>query len=793
MPRRLPRPSFRPSAGIAAAAALACVAAAGACARPAPHFSERNARAHVNQLAGAIGSRPAGTDANRRAREYVAEQLRFFGFTVRVQSAEGRRPEMGLTGRVENVIAIRPGRRADALGLVAHYDSAPATPGAGDDAAGVAVALESARLLANLPREHTLMVLLTDAEEHGLLGAAAAVADPEVRSRLKAYINLEAIGADAPATLFQAGPGNGWLLRTWAQAAPNPHGSSYHGEVYERLPNDTDFTIFARRGIPGLNVALVGDSYPYHSSRDAPERLTVAALEAMGQTVVATLTALDTVDIAGRSTDQPIYFDIAGVRAVAFAAGLGRGLTVLAVVIGVIAWVRVLGVILRLSGGAGAARTAIWGLAGVLVVAGALVGASALLRASREVYHPWYAHPARYWTLLGFAGVFASELLIRLGGHLPAWLRATRHPAAVWMLALPAWIGLAVFVEGTAPAAAYLWSIPLLAAGAVVAAAPGSTGAGGRLAATLILGAAGALWLGELREMLRFAVPMLGRLPIVTPIVVLPAALAAVALVLAPPLVALVVAGPPVLADAALPLARRRLRALMTPALLLAVTGAFGAAYFSEAYTAERPLWRAAQYVADHAAGRATWEVGGIEPGLDVDLGRGAPSGWEAARGDLPGGPPVPPLNRPFTFRARAALEPPPVAATLAAAAVGDELHVRVRAQPAEPGLTLIVALPPGLRPRRASLPGIARGRDGWWTAAYAAAPLEGMVFDAAFAPEAAAALGGIRVGAAAPGLPGGSGWLRQPGWLGAARTVWSARQVHLVVPAPVAPGDPLR
>ena len=36
----------------------------------------------------------------------------------------------------------------EAIGLVSHYDSAPESPGAGDDGLGVAVALETARVIA---------------------------------------------------------------------------------------------------------------------------------------------------------------------------------------------------------------------------------------------------------------------------------------------------------------------------------------------------------------------------------------------------------------------------------------------------------------------------------------------------------------------------------------------------------------------------------------------------------------------------------------------------------------------
>ena len=43
-------------------------------------------------------------------------------------------------------------------------------------------------------RQWTLMVLVTDGEEAGLMGAAALMTDREVTQRLKAYLQVEAIG-----------------------------------------------------------------------------------------------------------------------------------------------------------------------------------------------------------------------------------------------------------------------------------------------------------------------------------------------------------------------------------------------------------------------------------------------------------------------------------------------------------------------------------------------------------------------------------------------------------------------
>ena len=163
-----------------------------ACGPSAERFVTTNARAHVNMLAETIGSRPAGSDANRRAREYLIDQLRIAGMDVRVQEADAQRDDVGVTGRVSNIVAVRQGSIDDAIALVAHYDSVPDGPGAGDDAFGAAIVVEAARVLGATGMRHSLMVLITDSEENGLLGAAAAMTDATIRHRVAAYLNVEA-------------------------------------------------------------------------------------------------------------------------------------------------------------------------------------------------------------------------------------------------------------------------------------------------------------------------------------------------------------------------------------------------------------------------------------------------------------------------------------------------------------------------------------------------------------------------------------------------------------------------
>src|SRR5437868_13917240 len=106
---------------------------ASACSRQAPRFSLENARAHVQMLAGTIGSRPIGTPENQRARHYIVEQLRLYGYDVRVQETDARRPDLGRTAHVRNITAAKPRAERNGFALVSHYDSVPEAPGAGED------------------------------------------------------------------------------------------------------------------------------------------------------------------------------------------------------------------------------------------------------------------------------------------------------------------------------------------------------------------------------------------------------------------------------------------------------------------------------------------------------------------------------------------------------------------------------------------------------------------------------------------------------------------------------------
>ena len=753
------------------------------CSRQAAVFSDDNARVTLDMIADRIGSRPVGTPANAQARTYLVEQLRLYGFDVRVQETDGRRAELGRTARVSNIIAIRQGTRDEAIGLLSHYDSAPESPGGGDDGFGVAVTLEAARVLAaRSTRQWSLMVLMTDGEEAGLMGAAALMTDREVTRRLQAYINVESAGSRDPVMLFETGPDNAWITKPWARHAPHPRGASFGIEIYKRLPNDTDFSILKRRGIPGLNFASVGDSYSYHTARDTVDRIPRQVLRDTGENVVAIATALDGSDITVRTSDSPTFFDIAGKGAISYGPWTAVVIGAIGLVAGIVAWVRVTAAAFRIGGVGRWLLTVVWTLLGAVLVSAAMIGTTAAVRAARSVYHPWYAHPERLFLLLVAVGAAVAWGIARLGRFLPARAHGLRHPTVTWSLALPVWILISIAASWVAPGAAYLWIVPLFAAGLLLNSAPLTNEAAIRAVSVVVLGVAGTLWLRTTVELLQFLVTVFGRFPFITPVYVYAALMIVAGLVLVPPFVAAAARATPIVRPS-----------LTTALLLVAIAVTAALTLLAPAYTHERPLRRQARALQAAGSDHAVWEVASVEPGLD--LAAGAPPGWQPVSDAPPGTVRWGRLPFPFVFRTQTpALGAAPIAvAEFSTTPVGEGIELSLTVIPREPGLWLSFALPPGVTPVRASLPGVQRLDR--WTATYVAPMSDGVSFRATFRGVTADVLRGTVIAATTFGLPGGEGWQRLPRWLPQDRAVWNATTTWQVAAAvdPLAPVPPLR
>jgi hypothetical protein len=625
---------------------------------------------------------------------------------------------------------------------------------------------------------------VTDGEESGLMGAAGLVTDRDVMDRLQAYVNIEATGSGGTSMLFETGPGNGWIVKPWARWAPHPRGASFALEIYRRLPNDTDFSILKRHDVPGLNFAAIGDSYPYHTARDTPDRLSDATLRRTGENVVETTLALDALDLSTRSAADQTYFDIGQVAAMSWGPVTSWMIAVLSLVCGLLAWFKATGAGVRLVGVGRWILDAAWALLGVAFVAGAMIGGTWLLRAARTVYHPWYAQPDRLFLMLVALGILAGWLAARLGALLPSRAHGPRHPILVWSITLPLWVVLAGVTAALAPGAGYLWTLPLLVAGLGLLAVPATNATAVRAVSVVVLAVAGTLWLRDTVELLRFMVALLGRMPFVTPVWVYAALILACGAMV----------GPPFVAAAGAPNALLR-PSLVTTVLLVVVVVTAGYAYTAPAYTYNQPQRRYLRVLTEPDATTSTYEVGSQEPGLDLDAN--APGGWYRAT-DIP--KTTVPFGRfgpPYVFRATA---PAPGAApaavstfTLKQVAAGTELTMTI--VPQAPGLTAAFVLPEGLQPSRSSLPGtVVRGR---WRAAYVAVPAEGVSWRASFKTGAESKLAATQAVIWSSRFPGGGGWQSLPAWLPQEHVVWDVNVAWILAPpvvvAPPAMKVPLR
>ena len=395
---------FRPFVNVATRVTALCALAAagvtpGCTQRGSVPFDAARARAHVDMLARRIGSRPIGTSENRQAREYIAAALRDAGFAVRLQEADASDPRDGLTAHVVNIIATKDGPVRDAVALVSHYDSVPDGPGAGDDALGVATCLESGRALAGLGLRHSLFVIVTDGEEVGLMGARAAVTDVDVAARVRTFLNFDGTGTAGPTLLFETGPGWGAPLSAWAKGAPAPTGASFGAEIYKRLPNDTDFTVFKTIGASGLNFAPVADSYAYHTDRDIAPRVEAGTLNHEIGNTIETVRALDAMEWTRRA-EPPTFFDVFGTRATVYGDMAGRVLMGSALASAALAWLVVARDLWRLRGILGLVVTALWAIVTSGVSLAAAIGAAGALRGLRTELNPWYASPHWFFLLL---------------------------------------------------------------------------------------------------------------------------------------------------------------------------------------------------------------------------------------------------------------------------------------------------------------------------------------------------------------------------------------------------------
>jgi hypothetical protein len=306
---------------VVAAAAMAGLAsmsppAARPASAPAGLFSAERAMGPLSVIASR--PHPVGTPAASDVRATLVDALTRLGFDVSVQdttSLTDRPTKHGypvVAAHVRNVVARRAGTEGPPTVLLsAHYDSRELAPGASDDGYGTVVLLETARALSTLPPlRHDLILLVSEGEEEGLLGAKAFVEDSPLARDVAVVVNVDSRGDRGPGLMFQTSENGSELVETLARVAPRVTAASLSQEVYRRMPNGTDFSEWLGAGRAGLDFASIDGFERYHQTTDTVANADPRTVQQLGDQVLGLARALgDMTALPPVSTHDDVYFD----------------------------------------------------------------------------------------------------------------------------------------------------------------------------------------------------------------------------------------------------------------------------------------------------------------------------------------------------------------------------------------------------------------------------------------------------------------------------------------------------
>lgn len=375
--------------------------------------------------------RPIGSVDNAETRKQLAEALQDSGFDVDTHEATGVRTLLvddeteSRAGLTRNLLATRQG--SDPTGtivLATHIDSVNGAPGASDAGIGLSVILESLRALGDEAARNDIAVFLVDGEEDLMLGSKALMESEELDlAEPVVVLNHEARGTSGrPLATRWSGP-----MHTVLPGMPAPEAASFTDSLFEFIPNDTDFTEYRKAGWWGLDMAITGDSWAYHTPQDDSAHLDQSTLQHYGDmTLALTQDLLDTDLGALDEESAPPVLVTAPWAIVALSplflrvlAVLGLGMVVAGAVVAhrrrLITWGSVLlgalAAVLTLVAGAGLA-VALW------------AGASAL---KPDMLSIVISEPFRSWPF------FLAEVAVALGAAWLGWsiMRRWLSPLAI--------------------------------------------------------------------------------------------------------------------------------------------------------------------------------------------------------------------------------------------------------------------------------------------------------------------------------------------------------------------------
>lgn len=254
-------------------------------------------RAIVETLCG-FGPRHMSAPGNRRTIEWLVSEFVSMGYDVALQPFEFQGATM------YNVHTSGENTRVAPLLLMAHFDTfrgagadAVETPGADDNASGVAIVLEVARLLRDRGNTQVCQFLLTNLEEEGGVGAAHFAAWSRAEGRVyQAILNLDTIG------IWPQPPSHDYPIQIVSDEASSLWAASFRNRfplpsAPSAIPWQDDHAKFWEQGYVAIELTEPGVPAVMHTADDLPYNLNYEVMARITEALVQTVLEIGEADL----------------------------------------------------------------------------------------------------------------------------------------------------------------------------------------------------------------------------------------------------------------------------------------------------------------------------------------------------------------------------------------------------------------------------------------------------------------------------------------------------------------
>jgi aminopeptidase N len=291
-----------------------------------PVFSQENMLAHVNYLAGEdLKGRGLGSAELDQAADYIAEQFKKVGLQPGSDDGSYFQIWNAVVGKemvakdIKNVIGVIPGINpaysGESVVVCAHYDhlglgwpdvregnAGKIHYGADDNASGVAVMIELAKLMAETSKpDRTIIFIAFTGEENGLMGSRYYVKNMKKfpADKIIGALNLDTVGRLGANKILIL---NSQSASEWKHIAMGiGHVTSIQYELISQELDASDQVSFIDAGVPAIQI-FSGANVDYHKPSDTADKI-----DAEGMVKVAVFTKEAVEYLAKR--EDPLSFE----------------------------------------------------------------------------------------------------------------------------------------------------------------------------------------------------------------------------------------------------------------------------------------------------------------------------------------------------------------------------------------------------------------------------------------------------------------------------------------------------